>query len=86
LRGHNHRLAVFNYHPLQPDVIVENEVLQVEPVEVFGRGGSVRVRTKGDALAFLLSQLRGLEHAVGLFIQPDNMLASAHVVLGQASA
>jgi len=40
---------------------MENQVLQVEAVEVFGRGGAARQRTEGDAITQLAFQQSGLE-------------------------
>jgi hypothetical protein len=46
LRGDDDGFAIFKHNTLQPDVIVKNLVLQIQPVEIFGRGCAARVRTR----------------------------------------
>src|SRR6266487_2406117 len=46
-------LAIVGYDAIEPDVIIENLVLKIEPVEIFGRGCSMSKRTQGDAIAHL---------------------------------
>jgi hypothetical protein len=50
--------------------------LQVEPVEIFGRGGAARVRTERDAITQLAFQQSCLEITLGTLVKINLMLAT----------
>ena len=56
---------------------MKNPVLQVEPVEIFGRGCTMSDLTQGNAIAFLFIQPGGLEVAMKPFVKINLMLAAA---------
>ena len=53
---------------LQPDVVVKNQVLQIQPVEIFRRGGSPIVITEGNTIASLAVGQRGFDVTLRAFL------------------
>jgi hypothetical protein len=68
--------VIISYDALKPDVIIENLVLQGEPVEIFGRGCAMSKRTQGNAITFLTIQQGCLYITLGAFLKKDLMLAA----------
>jgi hypothetical protein len=70
------RLAAIGYDAFKLDVIVENLVLEVEAVEVFGWRSAVSKRTQGYAIPFVTARQGRFQVALGLFLKINLMFAT----------
>lgn len=78
--------AMVQNDALQPDVIVEQLVLQRQPVEIFSRGCSSRIGSQRDAVTQLTFQQGGLEIALRAPVEINLMLAATGEFRRQPSA
>jgi len=86
LGGDDDGFAAIGNHALQPDVVVENKILEIEPVEVFGRSGPAAERAEGNAITQLAFQQSGLEITLSALVKINLMLATTTKFRRQAAA
>jgi hypothetical protein len=86
LGGNDDGFAAVSDHALQPDVVVENQVLKIQPVEVFGRRGPAREGPKGDAITQLAFQQSRLDITLSALVKINQMFPAPAKFWRQAAA
>ncbi len=86
LRSNDDGFAIIFHDTLQPDVVIENPVLEGEPVEIFGWGCAMSQRTEGNAIAPLPVEPRCPDITPGALLKKHIMLTAVGESRRQAAA
>lgn len=77
---------MFYDHALQPDVIVENQILQVEAVKVFRRGCASGISSESNAVTKLALWQRRFDISLLVPVKINLMLATPRELRRQPAA